>query len=64
MTWLAAVVQIFIGHFYFAIFILWSASVLHKEVISTGQVLRKDNEIAFSWLDYYWYAVGAYICIP
>lgn len=20
--------------------------------------------IAFSWLDWYWYAVGAYICIP
>jgi hypothetical protein len=29
-----------------------------------GQVLRKDEEIAFSWLDWYWYFVSAYICIP
>ncbi len=64
LTWILAALQVFCGHFYTAIFILWSASVLHKEVISIGHILQKDQHIALSWLDWYWYAVGAYICIP
>ena len=56
--------MIFAGHFYCAMFILWSASILHREVISMGHILQKEQHIAFSWLDWYWYAVGAYICIP
>lgn len=63
-TWFLVFFWVFCGHFYTALFILWSASVLHKEVISMGQILRKDHEIAWSWLDWYWYFVGAYICIP
>jgi len=62
--WISLLIWIFIGHFYCALFILWSASVFYKEVISMSRVLRKDQEIAFSWMDWYWYAVGAYICIP
>ena len=38
-TWSLAVLPIFCGHFYCAIFILWSASILHKEVISMGHIL-------------------------
>ena len=62
--WFLASFWIMCGHFYCAIFILWSASVLHREVISMGHILQKERQIAFSWLDWYWYAVGAYICIP
>ena len=63
-TWFLACCLIFAGHFYCAMFILWSASMLHREVISMGNILQKEQHIAFSWLDWYWYAVGAYICIP
>lgn len=42
-TWFLVFFWIFVGHFYTALFILWSASVLHKEVISMGQILRKDH---------------------
>ena len=28
------------------------------------RVLRKDNEIAMNWLDYFWYIVAVYISIP
>ena len=63
-TWIVACFWVLCGHFYCAIFILWSASVLHKEVISMGEIMRKEQEIAFSWLDLYWYLVGAFICIP
>ena len=38
-SWLMAALPIFCGHFYCAIFILWSASVLHREVISMGHIL-------------------------
>ena len=64
LTWITASSAIFVGHFYCAIFIMWSASMLHMDVISLGHVIRKDNVIEFNWLDVYWYAVGAYICIP
>ena len=63
-SWVILFVLIYAGHFFTAIFILWSASILHKEVISMGNILQKDQAIAFSWLDWYWYFVGAYICIP
>lgn len=64
-TWSLACLGIFSGHFYCAIFILWSASILHKENLTMGHLsLRKEQEIAFSWLDWYWYLVGAYICVP
>ena len=59
-----ATLPIFVGHFYCAVGILWSASVLHLEVISIGHIIKKDNVIEFNWLDVYWYAVGAYISIP
>lgn len=29
-----------------------------------GFILQKEKQIKISWLDWYWYAVGAYICIP
>ena len=64
LAWVMALFWVMIGHFYASTFILWSASLLHKEVISTGQILRKDAEIKFSWLDVYWYMVGTYIAIP
>ena len=64
LAWFVTFFWVLIGHFYAAMFIIWSASVLHKEVISTGHVLRKDSEIRYSWLDVYWYMVGAYIAIP
>ena len=57
--------QIFMGHFYSAMVILGSASILHIEVLSLGYVLRKDTAPKmFTWLDLYWYAVGAYITVP
>mgnify|MGYP001173820394 CR=1 FL=1 len=53
------------GHFYSAMVILGSASVLHMEVLSLGYAIRKDTTPkTFSWLDVYWYAVGTYITIP
>ena len=64
LTFSLAVLQIFLGHFYCAMFILWSASMLHVEVISLGHIVKKDNQIEYNWLDFYWYAVSAYICIP
>ena len=64
MMWLLPCLMVFMGHFYCAIFILWTASMLHMEVIQMGNVMQKDHEIKYSWLDVYWYAVGAYICIP
>ena len=64
LTFSLAVIQIFLGHFYCAMFILWSASMLHVEVISLGHIVKKDNQIEYNWLDFYWYAVSAYICIP
>ena len=63
-TWVLPCLLCICGHFYCAIFILWSASILHREVISKGHILQKEKQILFSWLDYYWYFVGAYICIP
>ena len=42
-TWSVACLGIFSGHFYCAIFILWSASVLHKENLTMGHLsLRKE----------------------
>lgn len=64
LTLIVASLVILMGHFYCAICILWSASMLHMEVISLSNVIRKDNVIKFNWLDAYWYAVGAYISIP
>ena len=63
-TFSLAVLQIFLGHFYCAVFILWSASMLHIEVISLGAIVKKDNMIEYSWLDFYWYVVSAYITVP
>ena len=63
-SWVVACVMIAMGHFYCACFILWSASLLHKFNISEGEIVRKELAISFSWLDLYWYFVGAYICIP
>jgi phosphatidate cytidylyltransferase len=38
--------------------------MFYKEVIQVTKVLRKDNEIAMNWLDYYWYIVATYVCLP
>jgi len=52
------------GHFYCTIFILTSASYFYKEVLSMFRVLRKEKEIEMNWLDWFWYAVGAFTCLP
>ncbi len=55
---------VMVGHFYCALFMIWSASVLYRETLTLSRVLNKDLQIAFHWVDWYWYAVGFYVCIP
>ena len=64
LGWLFVTPLVLVGHFYCAIFIFWSASYFYKEVISMFRVLRKDKEIALNWLDWFWYGIGAYVCLP
>ena len=45
LTVCLTVLLTFMGHFYCAIAILCSASMLHIEVISLGGVVKKDNQI-------------------
>ena len=62
--WLLLTPLVLMGHFYCTIFILSSASYFYKEVLSMFRVLRKEKEIEMNWLDWYWYAVGAFTCLP
>jgi hypothetical protein len=55
---------VMVGHFYCALFMIWSASILYRETLTLSRVLNKDLQIAFHWVDWYWYAVGFYVCIP
>jgi len=64
LIWVILFVVVMAGHFYFALFILWSASYNYKEVISLNRVVQKEYMITFSWIDWYWYAVSAYIVLP
>jgi len=64
LGWIIVTPLVLVGHFYCALFMLWSASYFYKEVITMFRVLRKEKEIAYSWLDWYWYAVGAYGVLP
>ena len=62
--WMLITPLVLMGHFYCTIFILTSASYFYKEVLSMFRVLRKEKEIEMNWLDWYWYAIGAYACLP
>ena len=64
VVWLLIAPLVLMGHFYCTIFILISASYFYKEVLSMFRVLRKENEIEMTWLDWFWYAVGAFTCLP
>lgn len=62
--WLTIALVVMLGHFYFALFILWSASYNYKEVISLNRAVQKEYMITFSWLDWYWYSVAAFLILP
>ncbi len=61
---LVVYILVLIGHFYCALFVIWSASYFWKETIQLSRVVTKDQQIAFHWVDWYWYLVGFYVCIP
>ena len=64
VVWLLIAQLVLVGHFYCALFMIWSASYVYTETLTLSRVLRKDQEIAFHWVDWYWYAVCFYVCIP
>lgn len=64
LVWLLITPLVLMGHFYCTIFILVSASYFYKEVLSMFRVLRKEKEIEMTWLDWFWYTVGAYWGLP
>lgn len=64
VAWVVIACMVLVGHFYCALFMIWSASYFYRETLTLSRVLIKDQQIAFHWLDWYWYSVGVYVCIP
>lgn len=64
LFWLVGAQLVLVGHFYCAMFMIWSASYFYSEFLTMSRVLQKDLQIKLNWLDSYWYAVGFYVCIP
>ena len=62
--WLLAIMLIVIGHFWTAMFVLFSATFFYRELIKISRVNSKEEKIEVVWIDWYYYGVGAYICIP
>jgi hypothetical protein len=62
--WLLTFVLIFIGHFYFSLFVLFAATFFYRSLIKVSRINSKEEKIEVVWIDWYYYGVGAYVCIP
>ena len=52
------------GHLYCGIFVLWVSFLMYKEIISLKRNEEKDKKNLFSWIDWYYFGIFAFLMIP
>jgi phosphatidate cytidylyltransferase len=52
------------GHVYCAFLVLCLAFLMYKEIISLKRKEYKDKMNTFSWIDWYYFAIFAFLMIP
>ena len=52
------------GHVYSGLLVFWIAFMMYKEIISLKRREEKDNKNPFSWIDWYYFGIFAFLMIP